>query len=111
MQQMAVDAEIHFHEQELVSIFHETNVANKEEEFEVAPICRTLLVLSLPGKLGHERVQDAREGHRRNKTPITYARELTWPAFAERRCQGRAVALGEKGEKGGCPSDQGRGVG
>jgi hypothetical protein len=33
MQEIAVTAEIHFHEQDVVSIFHETNVGGSEEKF------------------------------------------------------------------------------
>lgn len=33
MNQIAINAEVHFHEQELVSIFHEVNVSGRDEQF------------------------------------------------------------------------------
>ncbi|MEX0716735.1 MAG: hypothetical protein WD066_09115 [Planctomycetaceae bacterium] len=58
MKQIALNAEIHFHEQELVSIFHETNVADKEEEFAELVFAAAFAIRSM-SNLGSSPVTDS----------------------------------------------------
>ena len=58
MQQIALNAEVHFHEQEVVSIFHETNVADIEEQFAELVFAGAFAIRSM-SNLGTHAVTDA----------------------------------------------------
>ena len=58
MEQIAVNAEVHFHEQELVSIFHETNVADSEDQFAELVFAGAFAIRSM-SNLGPHAVTDS----------------------------------------------------
>ena len=61
MQQITLNAEVHFHEQEVVSIFHETNVADTEEQFAELVFAGAFAIRSM-SNLGTDAVTDALGG-------------------------------------------------
>jgi len=58
MSQIAVNAELHFHEQEVLSIFHETNVTGTEELFAELVFASAFAIRSM-SNLGTHEVTDA----------------------------------------------------
>lgn len=58
MNQIALKAEIHFHEQELLSIFHECNVVGKEEKFAELVFAAAFAIRSM-SNLGPSAITDS----------------------------------------------------
>src|SRR5664279_6352854 len=58
MEQIAVNLEVHFHEQEIVSIFHETNVTGLDEQFAELVFAGAFAIRSM-SNLGPHEVTDA----------------------------------------------------